>query len=308
MSAGLWRVNERDTLNTEVVEFVSDLRKLVPQKFRPTLRSAWNGLNHRYQTKKLFGRDAEYIPPLHLMHDGPRTYREFKENGDEFLRHYVELCGLQPDEDMLDLGCGIGRKTLPLTRYMSERGSYLGMDIVKSGVEWCAEKYTREYPNFKFQLLDVCNELYNPEGRFKAAEYKLPSADEQFDFVVLNSIFTHMLHEDVENYLGEIARVLRIGGRCLISFFLLNEESLGLIDEGKSTIDLRYEFGPARAMSKQQPELAIGYDEEYVDRLFKRCGLEIRQPIAYGSWCGRNDFYTYQDQIVALKTGARIYR
>jgi len=279
-------------------------RKLIPPALRPKLRSAWDRLNHRYQTQKLFGRDADFIPPIALMHDGPRTYREFKENGHEFLRHYVELCGLQPDEDMLDLGCGIGRKTLPLTRYLSERGSYLGMDIVKTGVDWCVEKYSTRFPNFSFQLLDVSNELYNPEGRYKAAEYQFPCDDKNFDFVVLNSVFTHMLHEEVENYLGEIARVLRTGGRCLISFFLLNAESTRLIEEGKSTIDLRYEFGPARAMSREKPELAIGYGENYVRELFEKCGLEIRQPIAYGSWCGREDYYTYQDQIVAFKTSA----
>lgn len=276
-------------------------RKLVPQKFHPTLRRAWDKMNHRYQTRKLFGPDAGFIPPVALMHDGPRTYKDFKENGDEFFRHYVDLCGLEPDEDMLDLGSGIGRKTLPLTRYLSERGSYVGMDIVKSGVDWCTEKYTKSYPNFKFELIDVYNDLYNPAGKYKADEYRFPFSDEQFDLVVLNSVFTHMLPSEVENYLGEIARVLRTGGRCLISFFVLNDASLLLIKEGKSTIDLRYEFGPALAVSREKPELAIGYDENYVTELYAKCSLEIRQPIAYGSWCGRETYYSYQDQIVAFK-------
>ncbi len=275
--------------------------KLVPRFLHPTLRSVWAKLDHHYQTRKLFGPEAKFIPPVALMHDGPRTYKDFKENGDEFFRHYVELCGLQPNEDMLDLGCGIGRKTLPLTRYLSERGSYVGMDIVKSGVDWCTEKYSTKYPNFKFELIDVYNDLYNPEGKFSAAEYRFPLPDNQFDLVVLNSVFTHMLPEEVENYLSEIARVLRTGGRCLISFFVLNEESLSLIENRQSTIDLRYPFGPALAVSQEKPELAIGYDETYVTELYARCGLEIRQPIAYGSWCGRANYYSYQDQIVAFK-------
>ena len=58
-----------------------------------------------------------------------------------------------------------------------------------------------------------------------------------------------MVAEEVEHYLSEIARVLKPGGRCLISFFLLNEESLGLIARGKSTIDLRHELGLARAVA-----------------------------------------------------------
>jgi len=249
-----------------------------------------------------FGRKRFFVPPLQLMHDGPPSYKEFKQNGDEFLRLYVSLCGLQPDERMLDIGSGIGRKTLPLVTYLSERGTYDGLEIVKSGVDWCTKKYTSKHANFKFQLIDIYNDLYNPEGKYNAAEYRFPFADEQFDFAVLNSVFTHMLPQEVENYLSEIARVLRKGGRCLISFFVLNQESLRLIKESKSTIDLRYEFGPARCVSNEKPELAIGYDEDYVIRVYEKSGLKIRSPIAYGSWCGRENFYSYQDQVVAFRT------
>jgi hypothetical protein len=39
----------------------------------------------------LFGEDADLVPPLRLMHDGPADYQEFAQNGKEFLRHYIEL-------------------------------------------------------------------------------------------------------------------------------------------------------------------------------------------------------------------------
>jgi SAM-dependent methyltransferase len=248
-----------------------------------------------------FRRQTALVPPIELMHDGPQSFKEFKKNGDEFLRYYISICGLKPDEQMLDVGSGIGRKTLPLVGYLSESGSYDGLELVKSGVDWCTERYTGKYPNFRFHRIDVRNELYNPEGRYKATEYRFPFADERFDLVVLNSVFTHMRAEEVENYLGEIARVLKTGGRCLISFFLLNGESERLIDQGRSTIDLLHEIGPARAMSREKPELAIGFDENYVARLYQRSGLEIRKPIYYGSWCGRTDYLSYQDLILAFK-------
>ena len=110
------------------------IKKLVPAPLRPALGSAWWKLQHRYITVKLFGRDAGFVPPLSLMYDGPAGYQEFKENGAEFLKYYVEVCNLRPDEAVLDIGSGTGRKTLPLLGYLSERGSYLGMEIVKSGV------------------------------------------------------------------------------------------------------------------------------------------------------------------------------
>jgi len=235
------------------------------------------------------------------MHDGPQSYKEFKQNGDEFLRHYVDLCGLQPDEQMLDVGSGIGRKTLPLVHYLSERGSYDGMELVKTAVDWCTEKYTSAYPNFRFHLIDIYNDLYNPGGKYSAAEYSFPFPDNRFDFVVLNSVFTHMLPEEVENYLGEVSRVLKTNGRCLISFFLLNDESINLLENGQSNIDLRHERGPARVQSNERPELAIGFQEQYVASIYQRAGLQISQPIHYGSWCGRTTFMSFQDQVVAIK-------
>jgi ubiquinone/menaquinone biosynthesis C-methylase UbiE len=277
------------------------IRKLTPRVFRPLLGRMWRGMNHTYQTRRLFGSRAGFVPPLHLMHDGPIGYEEFKDNGEEFMRYYVEIGGLRPDEHMLDVASGIGRKTLPLVAYLNKHGSYQGIDIVKSGVEWCREKYTAQYPNFRFQQIDVYNKHYNPEGCFKASEYRFPFPDEHFDFVVLNSVFTHMLTEEVENYLSEIARVLKPGGRSLITFFLLNAESLDLIESGRSTVDLQAQLGPARTVSRETPELAVGYDMAFVSSLYEQNGLEVSQPIHFGSWCGRSDYLSYQDIVLSVK-------
>jgi len=279
---------------------LAGIKKLVPRAMREPLGRAFKKTQDQYWLAR-FGRQSNLVPPVQLMHDGPQSYKDFKQNGDEFLSIYIDLCGLKPDEQMLDVGSGIGRKTLPLVNYLSERGSYDGLELVKSGVQWCTEKYTSTYPNFRFHLIDVYNKHYNPEGKYKAAEYRFPFDDEQFDFVVLNSVFTHMLAEEVENYLRQIARVLKRGGRCLISFFLLNDESLNLMERGRSIVDLRYESGPARTSSPEKPEIAIGFDEDYVVRLFEQLGLEVREPIAYGWWCGRDKYLSCQDQIVAFK-------
>lgn len=45
-----------------------------------------------------------------------------------------------------------------------------------------------------------------------------------------------MLPSDVEHYLSEIARVLRKNGRCLVTFFLLNAESLQLTKSGAGSL------------------------------------------------------------------------
>jgi SAM-dependent methyltransferase len=251
--------------------------------------------------QELFGSYASLIPPLDLMHDGPIGYQEFKENGEEFFRYYTGLCGLKPHEKMLDIGSGIGRKTFLLTDYLREPGGYEGLDIVKAGIDWCTERITRRNPSFRFQLIDVCNQHYNPAGKYKASDYEFPFADESFDLVVLASVFTHMLPDDVENYLSEAARVLRRGGRCFISFFLLNEESKSLLRAGKSSIALAPGAEPCWVAEASAPEKAIGYEEDFILSLYDKHNLDITRPIQYGSWCGRETFLSYQDLILAFK-------
>ncbi len=235
------------------------------------------------------------------MFDGPRDYLAFKQNGLDYLKHYVELCGLSPDESILDVGSGIGRKTIPLVSYLSENGEYWGIELNSVGVEWCQKWISRGNPNFHFQVIDVYNQHYNPQGSQKASEYVFPFPDNRFDFVVLGSVFTHMLPEDAQNYFRQITRVLKPGKRCLITFFLLNAESLKLIAGGKSTLDLAHECGIFRTINLSDPETAVAYDEDFILNLYRRCGLTIRPPIHYGSWCGRSSYLNYQDIVVAEK-------
>jgi SAM-dependent methyltransferase len=143
----------------------------------------------------------------------------------------------------LDVGSGIGRMALPLTRYLSERGTYDGIEIVPSGVKWCRKAITPRHPNFRFHEIDVYNLEYNPKGRLKADEYRFPFPDASFDFMFLTSIFTHMLPRDIENYVGELGRVAAPGARCFITLFLLNEESRSAIRKGGLALHFDHE-GP----------------------------------------------------------------
>jgi SAM-dependent methyltransferase len=251
--------------------------------------------------KQLFGALAPLVPPVAHMYDGPPGLAEFKANGDEFLEIYRERCGLRPDERMLDIGCGTGRKTLPLTQLFDERGVYEGLDITKQGVDWCREKITPRFPNFHFQQIDVYNKLYNPCGTHRAAEYKFPFPDASFSFVTLGSVFTHMLPDDLENYLSEVSRMLATGGRCLISYFLLNEESLRHVEAGEGTLAFKHAFDNYRVVSPEVPEEAIAFDESWIRSLYEKQGLEIVR-LDYGSWCGRAAYLSYQDLALAVKT------
>lgn len=246
-------------------------------------------------------QDDALRPPDDLIYvgGGPKA---FESMGKEFFGYLVDLGDLKPHERVLDVGSGIGRVAVPLTGYLGEGGGYEGFDVVPKGVHWCEENITPRYPNFRFQVADIYNKRYNPEGEHRAEEYVFPYEDASFDFVFLTSVFTHMMPKGVRNYFSEISRVLRPGGRSLITYFLLNEESRGLVEEGASDWDFRHKRGKwCRVVDPEQPERAVAYDEQFVRRRYPEHGLSVSRPIAYGSWCGRKEFLSYQDIVVASK-------
>jgi ubiquinone/menaquinone biosynthesis C-methylase UbiE len=247
----------------------------------------------------LLGRRDMLTPPrrLALLAGGG----DYKKTGEEFLRYFIELGSLKPNETVLDVGCGIGRMAAPLTKYLDKNGSYEGFDIVNVGIDWCKSEISRRYPYFHFQLVDVFNKNYNLDGKYRAVEYRFPYKNESFDFVFLTSVFTHMLAHDIENYISEIVRVLRKDGRCLITFFLLNKESLKHIETKKSTLDLKFVSDEYRTVDKNTPEAAIAYEEQFIRGLCGKYGLIIKEPIYYGSWSGRKEILSYQDIIIATR-------
>jgi len=250
---------------------------------------------------RVTGKRGPLIPPTRYMFHGTTTVEDFVKKGEEYFKYYIELAGLQPDHKVLDVGCGIGEKTIPLTRYLNENGGFEGMDIVKVGIDWCKKNITPKYPNFRFQVADVYNKHYNPKGKYKASEYRFPYEDGTFDMVNLVSVFTHMMPDDVENYIKEIARVTKKGGKNIISYFILNDESLKLIESGKSTQNFKYKYKDFRIVNPDNPEETISYPEEYIRHLYAKNNLKIIEPIRYGSWCGRENFIYYQDLIIAQK-------
>lgn len=238
------------------------------------------------------------LPPNELQFVGDG---DFERIGQNYVRHFIRLCGLKPYERVLDVGCGIGRMAIPLTMYLKHEGTYEGFDIVKKGIDWCAQEITSRYSNFCFQHVDVHNQAYYPNAFFKSNEYTFPYSNESFDFIFLTSVFTHMLPDGLENYLSEVSRVLKKGGRCFITFFLLNKESLEAISEGKAVFDFKHVLGPFRCVDEQNPENALAYDEEYVINLYRSHGLSIQYPIYYGSWSGRMNYLEGQDIVIAYK-------
>jgi SAM-dependent methyltransferase len=239
-------------------------------------------------------RRDRLTPPRRLDFVG---HSDFAATGDEFLAHFVELGGLQPDERVLDVGCGIGRMARPLAGYLSSDGSYDGFDVNRDGIAWCRRRY-RRHPNFRFQVADLFNARYNPHGAQRADEYRFPYDDASFDFVVATSVFTHLLEADAVRYVAECARVLAPAGRLFATFFLLDETTRALIEEGTSGLAFLDVHERVAILDEELPEEAVAYDDEWVFEALRSNQLELSAQHP-GSWSGREEPVSFQDIVIA---------
>lgn len=226
---------------------------------------------------------------------------DFRAVGAEFLRHCVELGGLEPDARVLDVGCGIGRLAVPLTQYLDpDRGSYDGLDPVLTGIEWCQRHITPAYPRFRFHHLDVRHPIYRPEGAIAATEVALPFEAGAFDFVAMISLVTHLSATEVRRYASETARVLSPGGVLMLTAFVIDGNA------GKAGARLTFvrsgNGGPEWHADSEHPMSAVAFDDGFIGSVAAENGLAIRRKLP-GHWSGRPAAH-FQDIFVIEKRRA----
>jgi SAM-dependent methyltransferase len=240
-------------------------------------------------------RGERPLPPRRLSFVGGG---DFEATGREFLGHFTELGGLRPGDRVLDIGCGIGRMALPLTGYLAS-GSYAGFDVGREMVRWCSRNITPRHPSFAFTWAPIYNAKYNPFGDVAGSEFRFPYDDGSFDFAFATSLFTHLQRDETRHYLAETARVLRPGGACLLTFFLLTPEAEAEVEAGRADFDFRHPVEGGRTTDPRQPEEAIAFRTEVLRELLAEAGLRVREPLHLGSWANAPGAPSMQDIVVA---------
>jgi len=280
-----------------MMEILRNAYYLMPPGMRRLARRIWYLPVDLYDT--VTGKRDPMIPPKGRIFIGSG---DFKSTGESIREQLVALAGLKPSDRVLDVGCGMGRVAVPLTRFLDGEGSYEGFDIVLPAIRWCRKKITSRYPAFQFTHVDLKNDLYNLRTDREAKHFVFPYRDAEFDLVVLTSVFTHMLPEDVRNYLLQIERVLKPGGVCFATFFIMNREAEEVMaGSGREMFPTRLEnhylFHPRVKAAN------VAYKEDFlVEELLPDTGFTAGQ-IRYGFWPGRprTELNNYQDICVFRK-------
>lgn len=221
------------------------------------------------RTGNVTGADPTRIPlpPEELQLEvGPATADGYLRIGRIRKEDILSRTNVEPTASILDIGCGSGRLARHFVDYVRPPGRYVGMDIQKPSVDWCEENISPVNSAFHFYHQDIYNGQYNPEGKYHASEYGFPFEDESFDLIVLTSVFTHLLPEDALNYLREIHRLLRPGGGCYSTWFLVGHD-----------VQVKY-------LMPELPEAQVGYGFRYCTEMLERCGLTLVGEPVLGRW------------------------
>ena len=249
------------------------IRKIFPSTSRLTFNPLFKATVNAFDfVPRLVYPEFRDLPPNHLrirIGVGNRILN----NQVHFLTHardfwmFVFSEGLaNMHSNILDIGVGCGRWAHWLRDYNFRGrrycGTYVGIDIDGEAIAWCRQNYDAE--RFRFHHSSDASVSYNQNGAARA-RYRIPELDGTFDLVFSNSLLTHLLETELENYLRETHRLLKPGGTMMHSHF--NMEHLPATFGTRHTF--KHELGNARIESETQPEAAVAY---HTDFLFRLCG------------------------------------
>lgn len=242
------------------------------------------------------GNRNPMIPPKGMIFTGSG---DFEKSGNDLVKLCIEYANLKPNSSILDIGCGIGRLAIPLTLFLNENGKYEGFDVVAEGIDWCKEKVSSKYPNFNFIHTPLRNDLYNLDVHDQAAHFVFPYPDNTFDTVVLTSVFTHMQPAEVQNYLKEIKRVLKPGGHCLSTFFILEENTPEILKRNPHLMQFRFEYDTYYLHDNKVKDANIAFKSFAVKNMAEKAALMIKL-LNHGWWKGSDKARSlnYQDLVI----------
>ena len=127
-----------------------------------------------------------------------------------FIKKAVSLMRIQPEDKILDLGCGTGRNAYLMVSYLSEQGRLLGMDI-SDEMERQFRLRFKEFTNVSF----LKQRIDQPFG-----------FAETFDKAFISFVIHGFPHQVREKTIQNVTDHLRPGGK----FFILDYNEFSLRD------------------------------------------------------------------------------
>ncbi len=201
------------------------------------------------------------------------------------------LVGLRAGQRLLDIGCGSGRLARGLYGWFGDH--FVGVDIVPELIEYCR----RTYPRYRFELLDLESDYYNPTSEGSPADVRLDFPDGSFDVITMFSVLTHVTKDVTNRYFQESRRLLAPGGSLFFTCFLLNEAA-----RHSPTAHRRFPYRNAEGCYHEDEQVVsagVAYEEGTIHSLL----ADHRLSVVYqesGTWRGHTGL-AYQDVVIAQR-------
>ncbi len=243
--------------------------------------------------EKVFKYDGYSIPTDLVMLTGGGT-DDWEQISNYHVEMYRKYTPVAPNDFVLEVGSGVGRDAISLTKILSDQGKYVGFDIIKPSIDWSKKNITKRHKNFTFHYYDINSQIHNSGGKIKTTDIKLPAKDKSVDRIFLHSVFTHMFEKDIVHYLKEFNRVLMDDGLVLASFFVLDKAALDSLRVGK-TINHRHapltfknSYGRGCFVNdKDFPEGAVAFTPAKLKSMLRRANIGIHgRHFHRGAWSG----------------------
>lgn len=207
-----------------------------------------------------------YLPRFRTNQDLSNNDR-YVQSAVEQVQQLRDHCGLHDQSRLLDFGCGQGRLAIGLQHLGYPFKSYVGVDTDARSVSWCRKWLSDDEGRFTFIHLAAHNARYNPQA---ASLQPLPFPAASFDLAFLNSVFSHMIPEDVRFYLAELHRVLDDDGVIYLTAFI--EENVP-----------DHEENPDNYLGKSRGPLhRVRYARSFFDQMIQEAGLATRMFLHHG--------------------------
>jgi SAM-dependent methyltransferase len=282
---------------------VALLKRAASSTIRQVVHASYDGLDRALRTADPLVPPRAINPNIGFTPRRGAYAAEFIESGQRIADMLVSYADLQPTDSVLDVGCGIGRVARALTTCLSPTGRYRGFDVDPQAVAWCRRAY-RSFENFSFDQAAVGYVNVKGDAPLRGEEFVFPSPDGSFDVAFSVSVYTHLSRAITEHYLSETSRVLRAGGVCVNTFFVIDEFAAQAMRSGRADRSYVAQGDGTYLFDPDNPNLGIGFTPEIIDSLHGRDSLSLVPPPRLGSWSGRTlQSFVYQDVVVARKTG-----
>lgn len=209
--------------------------------------------------------DEYILPAKHLRYCGSNFHDNeyYISSALKEANRLINELSLNKNSRILDVGCGVGRLAIGISKKIPNISEYCGIDVSERAIDWCNKYIHGRFANFNFYRLNFKNELYNKFGKELNASFNLPFADKRFEIIYLYSVFSHMRSNDILVYLREFNRVIKDQGRIFLTAFIED----GVEDETENPENYR--------MKWKMPLHCVRYERVYFDNLVKNCGFKI---------------------------------